>query len=107
MVAKRGLNGVKRPVHCESLDGHEIRSVRLDGKEKAGARRLTIKQNRARSADSLFAAEVRAAELEILAQEISQQAARLDEPLYRTPVNGQLNRLFCHLSPGATCRQAQ
>ena len=81
MLAKRLLERVELAVLHEALDRQDLRAVGLDGEHDAGARGLAIEQDRARAADPVLAADVRAREAEVLAQEVHEELARLAAPL--------------------------
>ena len=49
--------------------------VDLDGEQQAGAHRLAVHQHRARAADAVLAADVRAGQPEVVAQRVGQQPA--------------------------------
>ena len=63
-------------------------AVGLDGEHDARARRLAVEQNRAGAAHAVLAADVRAGQPEILADEIAEQQARLDLALVASAVDG-------------------
>ena len=50
----------------------------LHGQHQAGAHRLSVEQDGAGAADALFAGEVRAGEMELVAQENGELRARFD-----------------------------
>ena len=53
-------------------------SVGLHREHQAGAHRLAVEEDRAGAADAVLAADVRAGQAELVAQEVAQQQARLD-----------------------------
>ena len=56
-------------------------AVGLHGEHQAGADRLAVEQDVAVAAEAVLAGDVRAGQIEILAQEVRERPARLDEPL--------------------------
>ena len=60
------------------FDGQDLVAVRLHGEHQARARRAAIEQDRAGAADAVLAAEMRAGEAELMAQEIGERHAHLD-----------------------------
>ncbi len=61
----------------EALDRAHVAPVGLDGERQAGAHRLAVELHRARAADAVLAADLRAGEA-LVADEVRQQRARLD-----------------------------
>ncbi len=80
-------------------------AVCLHRKHQAGARRAVIEQDGARAADAVLAAEVRASETKLMADEIRESDADLDLFLVPLAVDGQANfaalshRRFLVLAP--------
>ena len=66
-----------RRVRRQSFDGGDFPAVRLHGQHQAGAHRAAVAQHRACAAHTVLAADVRAGHSKLVAQEISQQHARL------------------------------
>src|SRR5262245_58986198 len=85
------LQRVEPTIAHEPLDRGDPRAVGLDREHDARARGLTVEQNGARAADAMLAADVRARQSEVLAQEVHQQLARLAAPVARDTVDGQTN----------------
>ena len=72
-ISKGSLERVQRPVRRgKTLDCLNLVTVRLRRQHDAGARRLAVEQNRARTADPMLAADVRTGQPEILTKEITQ-----------------------------------
>src|SRR5439155_16992384 len=80
MLAERLLQRVELAVAHQALDRAELGAVGLDGEHDARARGLAVEHDRARAADPVLAADVRAGESEILADEVDQELARLASP---------------------------
>ena len=62
----------------QALDRRHRGAVDLDGEHQARAHRLTVHQHGAGAADAVLAADVRAGEAELVAQEVAEEQARLD-----------------------------
>jgi hypothetical protein len=78
-VLERGLHRVQLAVSGgETFDGGYLRSIRLRGENRARLDRIAIDQDRAGTALTGVATDVRAGEAEIIANEIDQQRTRID-----------------------------
>ena len=62
----------------QALDRAQLAAVHLHGEHQARAHRDAVELDRARAADPVLAADVRAGQAELVAQEVAQQEARLD-----------------------------
>ena len=91
VLAERLLERVELAVAHESLDRQELGAVGLDREHDAGTRGLAVDQNSARAADAVLAADVRARQAEVLAQEIREQLAGLAAPLPLDAVHREAN----------------
>src|SRR6266480_3439669 len=60
----------------ETLDGGDAVAVRLHGVHEAGPYRLPVEHHRARAADAVLAADVRAGKAKVFAQPVHQRQAR-------------------------------
>ena len=60
------------------LDGENIMAVRLHREHQAGARGAIVEQDGASAADAVLAAQMRAGQSELMADEIRQRDADLD-----------------------------
>ena len=85
---ERFLQGMQVVWSSQSLDSEDLVSVSLHGEHQARADRLSIEQDRARSAHAVLAADVCAGQAKVVAQEIAQQQTRLDGPLVLRAVDG-------------------
>ena len=56
----------------DALDGGDLMAVGLHREHQAGARRASVEEDRAGAADAVFAAEMRAGEAELMAEEIGE-----------------------------------
>ena len=82
VLGERLLERAERAVALgETLDGLDRVPVGLHGEHEARADALPVEQHVAVAAEAVLAGEVRAREVEILAQEVGQRAPRLDVAL--------------------------
>ena len=88
MLAKGVLQRMQRAVRLRhALDRKDFGAVRLHGKHRARLHRLAVEIDRAGAAMGRLAADVRAGQLELFAQEMDQKRARLDQRLDRLAVH--------------------
>ena len=73
----------------DALDGEQIVAVGLHRQHQAGARRAAVDQDGAGAADAVLAAEMRAGQPELVADEIGERPADLDLFLVALAVHGQ------------------
>ena len=73
-----GLDRVEAVERGEALDGAQRATVGLDGEQQAGADGLAVELHRARAADAVLAADVRAVEAGVVADEVGEEQARGD-----------------------------
>jgi hypothetical protein len=66
-VPKRLLHGVELSPPREAFDGRDRSTVRLGRQHEARLHRIAVEQHRTGAADTLFAADVRAVELQLVA----------------------------------------
>ena len=78
MVAERLLQRRQLVAVGEALDGLDRRAVGLDGEQHAALHELAVDDHRAGAAVAGVAADVAAGQVEVVAQEVDQQPARLD-----------------------------
>src|SRR5439155_24557168 len=71
----------------EPFDGRDRAPVRLDGEHRARLDRLAVEQDRARAARRGVAADVRARQPELLAEEVDEELPRLDLRLVQRAVD--------------------
>ena len=77
-VLERGLHRVQLAVsRRETFDGGYLRSIRLRGENRARLDRIAIDQDRAGTALTGVATDVRAGQAEVVADEIDQQRTRI------------------------------
>src|SRR5712692_584790 len=79
----------------ETLDGGDAVAVRLHGIHEAGAHRLSVEHHRARAADAVLAADVRAGETQLFAQPVHQRQARRHCAWVALAVHLHLYRIQC------------
>ena len=77
-VAKRGLQIGDLAAVGKSLDGFDRRAMRLRRQHQAGANDLSVHAHRARTAHPVLATDMRARQLQLLAQEVREIKARQD-----------------------------
>src|SRR5579863_5500012 len=75
--AERLLQIGNHPGIRDALDGFDIGTIALHGKDEAAANHLPVDLYRAGAADAVLAADMAAGQAEIVAQEIDQRFARL------------------------------
>src|SRR5262249_49152690 len=87
-LAKAFLQGGQRAVGSgHAFDRQDLGAIGLDGEHGAGLHRLAVEVHRAGAAMAGLAADMRAGQVELLAQEMDQQRARFDEGLDRLAVD--------------------
>ena len=96
LQAVLAIEGFAQPRHqrivVEALDGAHVLPVAGDRKGDAGARRLAVDQDGAGAAHAVLAAEMRAGEPAMLAQEVAEVRARLDHRGDRPAVDRERDR---------------
>jgi len=70
------LNGVQLTIALKPLDGGNFPAIGLNGKHRARFHGITVQEHRARTAIRRIAANVRAGEFQVFAQEFNEQFAR-------------------------------
>ena len=78
VALERLLQRREHRVAGERLDRLHRRAVGLDREQAAAADRDAVEADRARAADAVLAADVRAGEAEAMPEEVGQEQARLD-----------------------------
>jgi len=89
--AEAGLQRVQilfAGVGGQALDGHHRVTAGLHRKHDAGAHRLAVEEDGAGPAHAVFATDVGAGQVSLVADEIGEQQARLDSPLVGLAVDG-------------------
>ncbi len=88
----------------KAFDRLDLMSVGLDGKDQTRAHGLAIQEHGARPAYAMLAAHVRSGEVQLVAQKVAQQQARLNGTFILGTVNRYGDRyLLTHAAP--ICRQ--
>src|SRR5262245_8060138 len=85
------LQRVQLAVRGEPLDRRDGRSVGLHREERAGLRAAAVDENGAGAALCGVAADVRAGQAQLFAEEVDEQDARVDLPLADLAINGHRN----------------
>ena len=78
----------------EALDGRDLGAVGLDREQHAALHRLAVEEDRAGAAVAGVAADVRARQVEVVADEVDEQLARLDLALVALAVDGDRDRVL-------------
>src|SRR5687768_118532 len=92
MLGREGFTQISHDgVVVEALDRTHGSAVARDGIGDTGARRRTIELDRARAADTMLAAQVRAGEAKVLAEEVGELEARLEDGAFGAAVDGELD----------------
>ena len=89
LVPERLLERVERRAVGHALDRLDLGAVGLDGEHRARLGALAVDVDGARAAVAGVAADVRAGEAEVVAQEVDEQEPRLDVGLVRLAVDGE------------------
>ena len=87
LVPERFLQRREFAVAGQALDRCELSAIRLDGEHRAGFDRSAVDEYRAGTALAGVAADMRAGQTQVLAQEIHEQIARLDVARVVGPVH--------------------
>ena len=96
IVDKGLLQNRQLAVGRKALDRRHLAVVRLHRKHQARARRVAVDQHRAGAAHAVLAAEMRAGEVEFVAQEIGERQPRIDHACVGLAVDRDPRRLLAH-----------
>ena len=88
MLAERRLHRMQLVAVREALDGEDLGAVGRRGEHRAGLHRDAVHVHDAGAALRRVAADMRAGQAEMVAQELHEQRAVLDLPRYGPPVHG-------------------
>jgi phosphomannomutase len=78
-IPEGGLEGVERIVSgSKPFHSGELVAVHLHGKDQAGADRFSIHQDRTGATNAVLTPNVGAGEVQLLAEKVAEQEARLD-----------------------------
>ena len=91
MLAEGGLQRAQRVVVRETLDGDDAAAFGLHRQHQTGADRSPVDNDRARAADAVLAAEMRAGEPQFLPQAIGEMHPRLDIDRHGLAVEPELH----------------
>ena len=89
MLLERGLHGVQPAGPGDALDGGDAGTFELNRQQRAGFCGLAVEVDRAGPALAGVAADVGAGELQLLAQEVDQERARIDRGRDLPTVHGE------------------
>jgi hypothetical protein len=95
VLLKRLLQRMQRVALRQALDGHQLSAIGLHGEHETGTHGGTVIQDCTRPADAMFAAEMRAGEVQLLAQEIGQRHAHGGRAFVDRTVDGQVDATRC------------
>src|SRR5262245_40363257 len=101
MFAERGLERRQRFVVAQPFDRDDLGSLGLNGKHQTGSHRIAIDDNRASTADTVLATEMRSGEPQLLAQAIGKRHARRHRDIDPLAVDPETNleRRLRHVPP--------
>jgi hypothetical protein len=86
-LRKSGLQGVRRSLLDEPLDGHDVAPFHLDGQCKARKNRLAIDKNRTSTALSQLTAVLGAGEPQVFSQNFQKRFMRGNRHLGRLTID--------------------
>ena len=90
LLGERLLDRMKRRAGGrEALDGHQLVPLRLYGEHQAGPHGPPVDENGAGAAHAVLAAEVRAGQVELVAQEVRERGTRLGRAVQLLAVHPQ------------------
>ena len=92
MGAERLLEIVERIDAAQALHGLNLGAIGLYGKGQAGSHAVAVHQHRAGATDAVLAADMGSREIDILAEEVDQEKARLDLANMADAVDGYRDR---------------
>ena len=95
LLPEGGLHRVELVTVREPLDGLDLGAVGLDGEHRARLDRPAVHVDGAGAALAGVAADVRAGEVEVLAERLDEQPSRLDVELSRGPIDDERD-MFAH-----------
>src|SRR6266545_6992973 len=98
MLPERLLQGMQLAVRGEPFDRRDLAAVGLDGEHGARLHREPVEVDGAGAADRRVAADLRAREREVVAEEVDEQRPRLDLRLVPNAVDGDRNG-YHHVPP--------
>src|SRR5262249_23987488 len=92
VVPERLLQRMQPVARRETFHRRQARAIHLDRQQQTAAYGHAVEQHGAGAAYSVLGADVRAREIEAVAQEVGEARARLDRALVRLPVDVQADR---------------
>src|SRR3954471_9338829 len=95
VLLERALHRVQLAVRRETLDRRDLVAVRLDGEQRARLHRLAVEMDGASTAGRRVAADVRAGEVQLLAQRVDEELPGLDLELSANAVDGDRDVSHC------------
>ena len=103
MAGKSGAQPLHQRIVAIAFDGFDLRALTPMGEGDARAHRLAIHHHRAGAADPLFAGQMGAGQIEVIAQHFGQLGARCDRYGERFAIDGQ-GQDFSHAKASRTDR---
>src|SRR5262249_8533865 len=99
-VAEGLLYRAERPVlRGQPLNRGHLGALQLHREQQAGPYRVAVDEHRARAADAVLTPQVRAGEVQVLAQRVGQRLARFAPHPPALAVHGQLDVNLSHGQP--------
>ena len=106
-IAEALLQRGQATLRGEPFDGGDLMPVGTDREGDAGSRRLPVEQDGAGTTNAVFTADMRAAEPQVVPQEVGEQPPYRHRGLHRTPVDGGLDGQLRHgLGRAQVCAHA-
>src|SRR5437899_11440440 len=96
VLPERLLDRVQLSVLLQAFHRGDLRALGLDGEDRARLHRIAVEQHRAGAAVRGVAADVRAGQAQVLAEQVDEQQPRLDLHAVRSAVDGQLDVMPGH-----------
>jgi hypothetical protein len=75
----------------QALHGHEVGAIRLHRQQQTGTHGFAVEENGTGAANAMFAAQVRALQVKLLAQEVRQGEAHFHRSFIGSTVHAQLD----------------
>src|SRR5881409_2857536 len=96
MVVLKGLlQRMQGVALCQPLDGHQLSPVCLHGEHETGTDRSPVIQDSAGPADPMFTPEMRASQVQVFTQEISQRQAHGDGAFVHRAIDAEAYATRC------------
>src|SRR5437870_13357240 len=96
LLPERLLDRVQLAVLFQAFHRGDLRALGLDREDRARLHRIAVEQHRAGAAVRGVAADVRAGQAQVLAEQVDEKQSRLDLHAVRSAVDGQLDVMRGH-----------